>query len=231
MPQHTVASFDQDLKKLSGLVNDMGTLVSAQLGRTLAAMRQRDVAMAESVIAGDTQIDTQCAEIESLVISYIAKRQPVAIDLREIISTLKISTDLERAGDLAKSTAKRLITIGGDAKLSGVAASFSTLGERVEEQLVNVLAAYANRDDKLALDVWSGDVDIDMLHTSLFRELLTYMMEDPRHIGYCAHLMFCAKNLERIGDHATNIAESVHYIISGQLISAERPKGQSDSGI
>ncbi len=231
MSQHTVASFDSDLKKLSGLVIDMGKLVSTQLNRTLTAMRQRDVGIAESVISGDAQIDTQCAEIESLVISFIAKRQPVAIDLREIISTLKISTDLERAGDLAKSTAKRLITIGGDAKLSGVAASFSTLGERVEAQLANVLTAYATRDDKLALEVWAGDVDIDMLHTSLFRELLTYMMEDPRHIGYCAHLMFCAKNLERIGDHATNIAESVHYIISGQLISAERPKGQSDSGI
>ena len=231
MPQHTVASFDSDLKKLSGLVNEMASQVCTQLNRTLTAMRQRDVAMAESVIATDAQIDARCQGIENMVIATIAKRQPVAVDLREIISTLKISTDLERAGDLAKSTAKRLITIGTDAKLGGVAASFATLGERVEEQLVNVTKAYATRDNKLALEVWAGDVDIDMLHTSLFRELLTYMMEDPRHIGYCAHLMFCAKNLERIGDHATNIAESVHYIVTGQLISAERPKGQSDSGI
>ena len=231
MTQHTVASFDSDLKKLSGLVNDMGQQVCTQLGQTLTAMRERDVALADNVIASDVLIDKQCAEIESLVVSFIAKRQPVAIDLREIISTLKISTDLERAGDLAKSTAKRLITIGSDAKLGGVGASFATLGEHVEEQLANVIKAYATRDDKLALQVWAGDVDIDMLHTSLFRELLTYMMEDPRHIGYCAHLMFCAKNLERIGDHATNIAESVHYILTGQLISVSRPKGQSDSGI
>ena len=148
----------------------------------------------------------------------------MAIDLREIISTMRIANDLERVGDLAKNVAKRVIAIGDQPSPVNVASGLSTLSARVNEQLSEVLRAYRNRDEEAALAVWRADGAIDALFTSLFRELLTYMMEDPRSIGFCTHLLFCAKNLERVGDHATNIAETAHYVITGDILAAERPK-------
>ena len=166
-------------------------------------------------------------DIEEKAIATIARRQPVAIDLRQIVSTIRIANDLERIGDLAKNVAKRVIAMGGQPTSVKVASSLVPLATQVHDQLAGVCAAYRQRDDDAALEVWKADGAIDTLHTSLFRELLTYMMEDPRSIGFCAHLLFCAKNLERIGDHATNIAETAHYMITGEMLSAERPRPTS----
>jgi phosphate transport system protein len=169
--------------------------------------------------------------IEGKAVSTIATRQPVAIDLRQIISTIRIASDLERIGDLAKNVAKRVIAMGEQPASIKIASSLAPLAARVGEQLQHVIAAYRGRDDAMALEVWRSDGAIDTLHTSLFRELLTYMMEDPRSIGVCAHLLFCAKNLERIGDHATNVAETTHYMIMGDMLSSDRPKADGSSGV
>ena len=229
MPPHIVASFDADLQKLSALVIDMGAKVGSQIERAAQALQTRNAEMAREIVEADKTIDGQQARIEDTVIQMIAKRQPVAIDLRETIATLKIATDLERMGDLAKNNAKRVLALSAQPQPAGVGANLDALSEKVSEQLTQVMQAYARRDKESAHAVWSSDGEIDTLHTALFRELLTYMMEDPRSIGYCAHLLFCAKNLERIGDHATNIAENVHYIATGKFLSGDRPKGPNPS--
>ena len=229
MAPHIVASFDAELQKLSALVVDMGAKVGSQIESAATALRTRDPQMAQEVVGADKAIDAQQARIEDTVIQMIAKRQPVAIDLRETIATLKIATDLERMGDLAKNNAKRVIAMSSSVQPAGMGANLDTLSARAFDQLSKVMQAYARRDKDLAQAVWSSDGEIDTLHTALFRELLTYMMEDPRSIGFSAHLLFCAKNLERIGDHATNIAENVHYIATGQFLSGDRPKGPNPS--
>ena len=170
-------------------------------------------------------------EIEERAVTTIARRQPMAVDLREIVSTIRIANDLERVGDLAKNVAKRVIAIGDQPSPVNVASGLGTLSARVGEQLAQVLNAYRDRNDAAAIEVWKADGAIDKLFTSLFRELLTYMMEDPRSIGFCTHLLFCAKNLERVGDHATNIAETAHYVITGELLAGERPKADDSSAI
>jgi phosphate transport system protein len=228
---HIVASFDAELQKLSALVVDMGASVGRQIEDAAEAFRTRDMTLATRVIAADKAVDAQQMRIEERVIAMIAKRQPLAIDLRETIATLKIATDLERMGDLAKNNAKRVVAMSGQAQPPGAGVNFDILGERAHEQLSRVMQAYARRDKELARQVWESDGEIDTLHTALFRELLTYMMEDPRNIGYCTHLLFCAKNLERIGDHATNIAENIHYTATGEFLSGDRPKGQNPSNI
>jgi phosphate transport system protein len=230
MSPHIVASFDAELQKLSALVIDMGTIVGSQVESVAEALRNRDSAQAAKIVSTDTAIDALQVKIEELVIQMIAKRQPVAIDLRETIATLKIATDLERMGDLAKNNAKRIVATAHQTHPAGIGAGFDALTSKVHGQLSLVLQAYARRDATLAKQVWEGDGDIDTLHTALFRELLTYMMEDPRSIGFCAHLLFCGKNLERIGDHATNIAEHVHYIATGRFLSGDRPRGEDPAG-
>lgn len=225
MSSHIVTSFDAELQKLSALVIDMGATVGSQIETGALALRTRDVELARKVVSTDTVIDNLQARIEDLVIHMIAKRQPVAIDLRETIATLKIATDLERMGDLAKNNAKRVIAMHAQTQPQGLGASFDSLTAKAHSQLARVMQAYARRDKDMARAVWDSDGDIDTLHTALFRELLTYMMEDPRNIGFCAHLLFCGKNLERIGDHATNIAENVHFIATGRFLSGDRPRG------
>jgi phosphate transport system protein len=231
MSQHTVAAFDADLKALADMIADMGARASRALSEATRALLQRDTSLAQQVIASDRAIDPLQHEIEERAVITIARRQPVAVDLREIVSTMRIANDLERVGDLAKNVAKRVIAIGQQPSPVNVASGLSTLSARVGEQLSIVLRAYADRNDASALDVWKADGAIDALFTSLFRELLTYMMEDPRSIGFCTHLLFCAKNLERVGDHATNIAETVHYVATGEMLSADRPKADESSGI
>ena len=230
MASHIVASFDAELQRLSALVIDMGALVGTQIESAAAALRARDIERSKEIIATDKTIDAMQVRIEDLVIQMIAKRQPLAIDLRETIATLKIATDLERMGDLAKSNAKRVVAMSTQVQPATIGASVDALSDRVHKQLSRVMQAYARRDKDLARVVWMADGEVDTLHTALFRELLTYMMEDPRNIGFCTHLLFCGKNLERIGDHATNIAENVHYIVTGQFLSGDRPKGESPSG-
>ncbi len=224
---HTVASFDADLKVLAGMVAEMGVRAGRALAEATRALTERNVQLAQQVIASDRGLDLMQHEIEEKAVTTLARRQPMAVDLREVVSTMRIAGDLERVGDLAKNLAKRVIAIGEQPAPVNLAAGLGTLSERVGRQLAAVLKAYAERNDAAALEVWQSDGAIDALFTSLFRELLTYMMEDPRSIGYCTHLLFCAKNLERAGDHATNIAETAHYVITGEALLAERPKGDT----
>ena len=173
----------------------------------------------------DKQVDALQLVIEEKAILTIARRQPMAIDLREIVASLRVANDLERIGDLAKNIAKRIHAIEQEHPRR-IMTGLARMGRLALAQLKEVLDAYAQRDEAKALAVWRGDEEIDALYNSIFRELLTYMMEDPRNIGFCIHLMFCAKNIERIGDHATNIAETVFYMIEGQQLQRPRPRGE-----
>jgi len=231
MQPHTIGSYDADLRALDRLVVEMAGRAEAALEDATSALFDGNVQLAQRVIAADRLIDALQHRVEEKAISTIATRQPVAVDLREIVSSIRMANDLERIGDLGKNVAKRVVAIGEQPASHKAATSLVPLATRVREQLHAVAGAYARRDDAAALEVWRADGAIDALHTSLFRELLTYMMEDPRNIGFCAHLLFCAKNLERIGDHATNIAEIVHYMVTGDTLSAERPKADESSGV
>ena len=216
--QHTAKAFDSDLQDLSRMVAEMGGLAEKQVADSVSALARRDTVLAGRITAADAQIDALQSEIEEKSVLTIARRQPMAIDLREIVGALRLANDLERIGDLAKNIAKRVIALN-----RGV----EHMTDLVLGQMKAVLDAYARRDDSKAMAVWRGDEEIDAMCTSVFRELLTYMMEDPRNISFCIHLLFCAKNVERMGDHATNIAETVHYIIEGRPITDKRPKGDT----
>jgi phosphate transport system protein len=231
MSQHTVASFDSDLKVLDGMIGTMGDSARRALADATKALLTRDTILAQQVIQADRAIDTLQHEIEERAVQTIARRQPMAVDLREIVAAMRVANDLERVGDLAKNVAKRVVAIGEQRSPVALAAGLESLSLRVGDQLSAVLKAYRNRDAAGAMAVWEADGAIDALFTSLFRELLTYMMEDPRSIGYCTHLLFCAKNLERVGDHATNIAETAHFVITGKIIAAERPKADESIAI
>jgi len=231
MPSHTVASFDADLKTLDAMITDMGERARRSLADAAEALLERDARLAKQVIAADRAIDALQHDIEERAVQTIARRQPMAIDLREVVSAMRIASDLERVGDLAKNVAKRVIAIGEQPSPANLASGLGTLATRVGEQLGDVLVAYRNRDDASAMKVWEADGAVDAVFTSLFRELLTYMMEDPRSIGFCTHLLFCAKNLERVGDHATNIAETAHFVVTGEMLAAERPKADDSSAI
>jgi phosphate transport system protein len=224
---HTVSAFDQELRALAGKIAEMGGLAEHLVGDAISALSRIDTALAHRVIADDVRLDTLQREIEERAIQIIARRQPMASDLREIVAALRISNDLERVGDLAKNIAKRVIAINGAVMQKRLILGVEHLAEIALEQLKAVLDAFANRDDAAALIVRQRDDEIDALYTSLFRELLTYMMEDPRNISQCTHLLFSAKNIERIGDHATNIAETVHYVVTGTSLVDERPKSDT----
>jgi phosphate transport system protein len=225
--QHTAKAFDSDLQDLARMVAEMGGLAEKQVAESVDALAKRDSALAQRVTAGDVNIDALQREIEEKAVMTIARRQPMAVDLRDIVGALRLANDLERIGDLAKNIAKRVIALNGEFPPAKLIRGVEHMTELVLEQLKLVLDAYARRDGSKAMTVWRGDEEIDAVCTSVFRELLTYMMEDPRNITFCIHLMFCAKNIERMGDHATNIAESVHYVIDGRPITDQRPKGDT----
>jgi phosphate transport system protein len=227
MSDHTSKAFDAELRELTRMVFDMGSLVEKQIVDSLDALSTRDVNVAQRVVALDPQIDALQQQIEERAILTIARRQPMAIDLREIIGALRIANDLERVGDLAKNNAKRVGPLADEADDASLMLGVERLAEMALANIRQVLASYADRNLASALAVWNGDEEIDLRCTGLFRELLTYMMEDARSITYCIQLMFCAKNIERIGDHATNIAETVYYILEGRAISESRPKGDT----
>ena len=227
MNEHTAKAFDVDLQDLSRMVAEMGGLAEKQIADSVDALAKRDSERAERVIAADAAIDALQREIEERSVLTIARRQPMAVDLREIVSALRIANDLERIGDLAKNIAKRVMPITADFHPQKVIRGVEHMAALVLAQLKQVLDAYAGHDLEKALVVWNGDEEIDAICTSLFRELLTYMMEDPRHITFCIHLMFSAKNIERMGDHATNIAETVYFMVHGRPITDERPKGDT----
>src|SRR3954471_9937075 len=229
MPEHTAKAFDVDLQELTRMVAEMGGLAEKQIADAVDALARRDAARPQRTVAGDPSIDALQAEIEERAVLTIARRQPMAVDLREIVGALRVSNDLERIGDLAKNIGKRVLALDGEFHPPKLIRGVEHMGALVLTQLKEVLDSYAGHDLKKAMVVWNGDEEIDAMCTSLFRELLTYMMEDPRNITFCIHLMFCAKNIERMGDHATNIAETVYYMIEGHAIADERPKGDTTS--
>ena len=224
---HTVKAFDADLQELARMVAEMGGLAEKQVADAVDALARRDTALAQRVTVSDMHIDVLQREIEEKSVLTIARRQPVASDLREVIGALRLSNDLERIGDLAKNIAKRVIALNSEFPPPKLIRGVEHMTDLLLGQLKAVLNAYARRDVAEALAVWRGDEEIDAVCTSVFRELLTYMMEDPRNITFCIHLLFCAKNIERMGDHATNIAETVHYVIEGKPIADQRPKGDT----
>lgn len=229
MPEHIVSAFDGDLKTLRRMIAEMGGIAEKMLAEATEALAERNLPLAQEVIALDSRLDQLQRDIEEKAILTIARRQPMAIDLREVISAIRIASDVERVGDLAKNVAKRVMAIAGQFQPAKIIMGVRTMSDLVLEQLKDVLDSYADKDNARALDVWLRDGEIDALYTSLFRELLTYMMEDPRNISFCTHLLFAAKNIERIGDHTTNIAETLHYLITGEVMSAERPKKDDSS--
>ena len=230
MTQHIVKSFQEELDSLSAQIAQMGGLTEAQLSAAIEAVTRRDQQLAERTILEDQRIDSLESEIEAQAVRMIALRQPMATDLREAIAAIKISIDLERIGDLAKNIAKRAIVLQNDFEgANKLIQGISRMGRLAQRQLKQVLDAYSNREAQAAMEVWRDDEEIDAMYNSVFRELLTYMMEDPRTIGVSTHLLFVAKNIERIGDHATNIAETVSYLVTGEWVAAERPKGDTTS--
>ncbi len=224
MSEHIVRSYDADLQGLRQRIAEMGGIAEKMLVDSVEALARHDKPLAQTVIASDPRLDVLHREVEESAILTIARRQPLAVDLRETISAIRIAGDVERIGDLAKNIAKRAVAIGGDFQPHKIVVGLRHMNDLVLAQLKDVLDAYSQKDTAKALDVWKRDGAIDALYTSLFRELLTYMMEDPRNISFCTHLLFCAKNIERIGDHTTNIAETVHYLVTGETLAIDRPK-------
>jgi phosphate transport system protein len=226
---HTVRVFDTDLIKLTQLVAQMGGLAQKQVTDSIDALARHDVALARQVIATDEMVDNLQHQIEEKAVATIALRQPMAIDLRALVAMLRIASDLERIGDLAKNIGKRVIAVSGDQTQRTLMRGLRHMATLVVSQLGSVLDSFVDRNPLKALRVWQGDKEVDALYVSLFRELITYTMEDPTTISMCIHYLFCAKNIERIGDHATNIAEAVHYMVEGHAIAGQRPKGDSSS--
>jgi phosphate transport system protein len=224
MAEHIVSSYDNDLQGLRRRISEMGGIAEKMLVESIAALVRHDKALAQTVISADSRLDVLQREVEESAILTIARRQPLAVDLRETISAIRVSGDVERIGDLAKNIAKRALAIGGEFQPQKIVVGLQHMSDLVLGQLKDVLDSYSQQDTAKALDVWKRDGAIDALYTSLFRELLTYMMEDPRNISFCTHLLFCAKNIERIGDHTTNIAETVHYLVTGETLAIDRPK-------
>jgi phosphate transport system protein len=229
MNEHTVKSFDQELQLLDKKIAQMGGLAERLLAQAFDALERRDPQLAEAAVASDRAIDLLERELQEQTILMIARRQPMANDLRHIMTVLKIAGDLERIGDLAKNIGKRALAVSGENHPKPLMTGFKHMTELAMRQLKDVLDAYAERDADKALGVWRRDERIDAMYNSLFREMLTYMMEDPRNIGLCTHLLFGAKNIERVGDHTTNIAESVYYLVHGSALTDDRPKGDDTS--
>jgi phosphate transport system protein len=222
---HTTKAFDGDLQELTRMVAEMGGLAERQIVEAVAALVRRDVGLGARVVAADSELDQMQRTIEEHAVLTIARRQPMAVDLRDIVGAMRVATDLERIGDLSKNIAKRVNALNSDFRPLKLIRGLEHMTDLVQSQVKAVLDAYTAHDLPAAMVVWNSDEEVDAICTSLFRELLTYMMEDPRNISFCIHLMFCAKNIERIGDHATNIAETVFYMIEGQQILEKRPKG------
>jgi phosphate transport system protein len=227
-PEHLVKSFDTELKRLRDMMSQMGGIVESQLANATKAILQRDSDAAGRAVEDDTKVDALERDVEQFVIRLLALRQPMAGDLRQIVAALKMTGDIERIGDYAANVAKRSIVLSQFTPPYSLA-GLANMTRLVQSQLKTIIDAVANNDTETAIRVWQSDVEIDDIYTALFRELITYMMEDPRNITPCTHLLFIAKNLERIGDHATNIAETIYYAVSGEVLSNDRPKGDNSA--
>lgn len=226
--EHIVSSFDEELRALHKSIMQMGGLVEAQIAQSMQAMSRRDSQLASSVVANDAQVDALHHEIDEQVVRMLALRQPMASDLRTVVASLRIATDLERIGDYAANIAKRTLALNVSPSVKP-ASGVLRMGKIVQSIVNDVLDAYAERNAERAAAIRERDTEVDELYTSIFRELLTYMMEDPRNITACTHVLFMSKNLERIGDHATNIAETIYYIVRGKVPDEERAKGDLSS--
>ncbi|WP_246526463.1 phosphate signaling complex protein PhoU [Plastoroseomonas hellenica] len=228
MPEHIVRSYEEDLKRLRDMVARMGGLAEQQVADATTALTRRDSELAAEVVKRDAQLDQLEREIEAFCVRLLALRQPMASDLRFIVATMKISHDLERIGDYARNGAKRAIVLA-TLPVIGSLNGFARMARLVQENLTAAIDALVQDDAEAAARVWGADEPVDDIYNGIFRELLTHMMEDPRNITGATHLLFIAKNLERIGDHATNIAETVHYAVRGDSLPEDRPKSDSSA--
>jgi len=224
MGEHTVTSFDEDLDAIQRLIRDMSDLSASMVAASIRALLSSDNALAQRVISDDTIMDARQRELDDSAITLIAKRQPMAQDLRAVVGSIRMAGDLERIGDLAKNIAKRVNAVGAGATPRNLSHGIDAMSAMVLEQVHGVTERYVARDAEGLRALRMDDEKIDVKYTAVFRELLTYMMEDPRNITACTHLLFCAKNLERIGDHVTNIAENAHYVLTGEQLPVNRPK-------
>ncbi|WP_031236325.1 phosphate signaling complex protein PhoU [Asticcacaulis sp. AC460] len=231
MGSHIVKTYQEELDQLSAEVVLMGGLAEAQVADAVEAVARRDVGLAQSVVQRDHKLDELEKDVERKCIRLIALRQPMADDLRKTVAAMKLATSLERTGDLAKNIAKRAMVIAEAEPMTPLTRSIERMGKLVSSRLRDVLDAYKSGKLDLAQNVWASDTEVDEHYNSLFRELLTYMMGDPRTISACTHLLFMAKNLERIGDHATNMAEHIHYELTGEDYVEDRPKGNTLNSI
>lgn len=228
---HIVTSFDNDLKAIESLVLEMAGLVEAQVNDSVTCLLKHDIELVSSIRASDKKVDALEIKISDMAIRVLVQRQPMAQDLRAVVAALKMVSNLERIGDYAKNVAKRASVVNEVILLGSSSKTISRMSAIVQEMVRGVVDAYVFRDIEMA-NLWRDkDEEVDLLHNTLFRELLTYMMENPRNITSCMHLLFIAKNFERMGDHTTNIAEQVHYIVSGELPDDDRPKSDLTSSI
>jgi phosphate transport system protein len=225
---HIVTSFDEELSRLSDLLSRMGGLAESQLENSIVALQQRDSSLAENAIESDRRIDEMHMEIDEMAIRLLALRQPMAGDLRHIVTALKVAPIVERIGDYSKNVAKRTIALNQMPPVKPIF-TIPRMGRMVREMTKDVLDAFSNKDVAMAREVWVRDKEVDDMYDSLFRELLTYMMEDARNITACTHLLFVARNIERIGDLATNIAELIYYQVEGVALDEDRPKADEAS--
>ena len=227
--QHIVSGFDRDLEAIQAQIMKMGGLVEAAIMEAAHALETRDVELAEKVRRGDKAIDALDDLINEETARVLALRSPTAVDLRVVLTVMKISGNLERIGDYAKNIAKRMSVLAGIAPINDSAASLRRMAREVELMLKDALDSYVHRDAELAMDVIERDREVDQMYNALFREFLTFMMEDPRNITPCMHLHFIAKNIERMGDHVTSIAEQVVYLVTGEHAEDNRPKADRTS--
>ncbi len=224
--EHMIKGYDEELHKLNNTITEMGGLAESQLTAAIEAVMERDSDLAASVVEGDAQVDQLQRDLDNLALRLLALRQPVARDLREVFAALKIASDLERICDYAANVAKRAIALNQAPPAQPVHA-LPRMAQLALLLVKDVIDAYVAHDADKAYSVWMRDEELDEMYASLFRELLTYMMEDPRNIGSSTHLLFMAKNIERIGDHATNIAEDLYYLVHGTPLTQKRPKGDN----
>jgi phosphate transport system protein len=227
-PEHLVKSYDAELKRLRAKMAEMGGMVENQVALATRAILDRDTDAAASAVEEDPKVDALEREVEQSVVRMLALRQPMAADLRFIVAALKMTGDLERIGDYATNVAKRSIVLAQFSTTLSFA-GLAHMCQMVQEQLKTIIDAVDASDTEKAIEVWRSDRTVDEIYNSIFRELITYMMEDPRNITPCTHLLFIAKNLERIGDHTTNIAETVYYAVRGEVLPDARPKGDTSA--
>jgi phosphate transport system protein len=226
--EHILKSYDEELNRLVDCIARMGGMAESQLASAIQAMGRRDSNSAAEIVKADAKVDEIEREVDSLAVRVLALRQPVASDLRNVLAALRIASDLERIADYAANVAKRSIALNQVPAVRPTG-QIPRMGRVVQEMIKDVLDAYMHRDVQKAIAVWNRDEEIDEMYSGLFRELLTYMMEDPRNITASTHLLFIAKNIERIGDHVTNIAETIHFLVVGTPLQATRPKGDESS--